>query len=378
MTVRPGDIVPNPPTHGPANRGVPGATKGPIAHVHQGVPLPDADRAGVNPTSLDAATGELLAGSLRELFASLTDGRRLGNELDQLGWDEVLAEDPAWATTLLFTEHGRSLASSRALDDILLAELSPVLPAATGPRALLYPDPADADVPASSGGALRGLLLGDLTDVAEVVVPFSTPDGVGLLVVSAAALQDQLSPAAAFDPAIGWQRVADAAVPAGPSPVPAAVEWERAVAAGHRAVAAELIGICEAALALAVEHTSARFQYGRAIASFQAVRHRLSEAHVAIASARSMLDAAWTAAGRPDGPWAARLAKVRAGRAQAEVMRHGVQVLGAMGLTRESDMHRFVTRAAALDALLGGHRALTGALGADLLAGADLLPVVEI
>jgi hypothetical protein len=37
-----------------------------------------------------------------------------------------------------------------------------------------------------------------------------------------------------------------------------------------------------------------------------------------------------------------------------------------------------VTRAAALDALLGGHRALTGALGADLLAGADPLPVVEI
>jgi alkylation response protein AidB-like acyl-CoA dehydrogenase len=59
-------------------------------------------------------------------------------------------------------------------------------------------------------------------------------------------------------------------------------------------------------------------------------------------------------------------------------MRHGVQVLGAMGLTRESDMHRFVTRAAALDALFGGHRALTGALGADLLAGADPLPVVEI
>lgn len=332
----------------------------------------------MNPTSLDPATGELLAGSVRELFASLTDGRRLGNELDELGWADVLAEEPAWATTVLFTEHGRSLASSRALDDVLLAELSPVLPAASGPRALLHPDPADADVPAPSDGLLRGLLLSDLTDVAEVVVPVSTPDGVALLVLPAAALEDHLSSAAAFDPAIGWQRVAEAPVPAGPPPVPATAEWEQAVATGHRALAAELIGTSEVALAMAVEHTSARFQYGRAIASFQAVRHRLSEAHVAIASARSMLDAAWLAADRPDGPWAARLAKIRAGRAQAEVMRHGVQVLGAMGLTRESDMHRFVTRAAALDALLGGHRTLTGALGADLLAGADPLPVVEI
>ncbi|HVW45057.1 MAG TPA: acyl-CoA dehydrogenase family protein, partial [Amycolatopsis sp.] len=136
----------------------------------------------------------------------------------------------------------------------------------------------------------------------------------------------------------------------------------------------EISGVCQAALDLAAGHTSARVQYGRPIASFQAVRHRLAECHVAIADIASILDAAWA----DGGAWAAAIAKVRAGRAQAEVMRHGVQVLGAMGLTGESEMHRYVTRAAALDALLGGHRLLTGRIGRTLLSGAPADPVVEV
>ena len=43
-----------------------------------------------------------------------------------------------------------------------------------------------------------------------------------------------------------------------------------------------------------------------------------------------------------------------------------------------NDVHRFVTRAAVLDGLHGSSRELTAAVGADLLAGADQLPVVEI
>jgi alkylation response protein AidB-like acyl-CoA dehydrogenase len=129
---------------------------------------------------------------------------------------------------------------------------------------------------------------------------------------------------------------------------------------------------------MAVAHTSSREQYGRPIASFQAVRHRLAEAHVWITAARTTVETAWTLAGGDGAAWAARIAKLRAGRAQADVLRHTVQVLGAMGLTLESDMHRHVTRAAALDALLGDHRSLAEAAGADLLAGADARPLAEI
>jgi len=330
-------------------------------------------------SGLDAETRELLAGSLRELLAAHTDAASIAAALAELGWDEVWAGDPATATTLLFTEHGRALATSRVLDDVLLAELAPALPAPTGPRAVLYPHPADKGDLVACGAPLRGLLLGRLDGVAEVVVPAVDADSAVLLVVPAAKFADATAPTGGFDPQSGWLAVARGPVPDGISPVRAADAWTRAQAAGHRALATEIAGVCEAALALATAHTAARWQYGRPIASFQAVRHRLAEAHVAVVAARTTVEAAWAMAGEPDGgAWAARIAKLRAGRAQADVLRHTVQVLGAMGLTLESEMHRFVTRAAALDALLGDHLSLAEATGTELLAGTEPHPVVEI
>ncbi|GAB2964585.1 hypothetical protein LWP59_23905 [Amycolatopsis acidiphila] len=325
-------------------------------------------------TTMDTATAELLTGSLRELFAG-SAGRAVGPALAALGWAEVVAEDPAGATTLLFTEHGRALASSPALDAVLLAELDRVLPAGNGTRAVLYPYPDDGDQPSTVDGPVRGLLLAGLESVDEVVVPVRANGAVALLVADPAGCPAE--PVAGFDAGSGWLMVSGWQ-PAG-EPVPAAQPWERAVAAGRRALAAEIAGVCQAALDLAVAHTSARVQYGRPIASFQAVRHRLAEGHVAISDIASMLDAAWATAGSANGgAWAAAMTKLRAGRAQAEVMRHGVQVLGAMGLTSESEMHRHVTRAGALDALLGGHRLLSETTGRALLAGAPADPVVEV
>jgi Acyl-CoA dehydrogenase, C-terminal domain len=350
---------------------------------------------------LDATTREELAASLRRLFAEHSGAAGITAALTELGWPDVLAADPSAATSLLFAEHGRALASSRVLDDVLLAELAGVLPPPAGPRAMLYP----LGPPSQPG---PGLLLGGLDGIAEVVVPAGQPGAASLLVLPAARLAETTATAAGFDAGSMWLTVAadpataasTAAVstvaagtaPAGPGAIPANDAWVRAEAAGRRALAAEIAGVCEAALALATAHTTARVQYGRPIASFQAVRHRLAEAHVAVAGIWATLDAAWAAADERAASnraadfraadfraaWAARIAKMQAGRAQAGVLRRTVQVLGAMGLTREGVMHRYVTRAAALDWLLGDHRALGQTVGADLLAGADLLPVAGI
>jgi alkylation response protein AidB-like acyl-CoA dehydrogenase len=122
---------------------------------------------------------------------------------------------------------------------------------------------------------------------------------------------------------------------------------------------------------LVLAHATARVQFGRSIGSFQAVRHRLAEAYVAMAGARSVLDNAYAVAGSDGDLWAAIVAKIRAGQAQAVLMRHAVQVFGAIGLTRESDLHRYVERAAALDALFGGHQALTEVIGSAVLGGEE-------
>jgi hypothetical protein len=325
---------------------------------------------------LDPATVELLTGSLRELFAESTDASAVSAALAELGWTEVVAADPALATTILFTEQGRGLADPRILDDVLLDLLEPVLPATRSPRAVLYPHP----VPAEDAGTVRGVLLGAVGEDTELVAPRFGADGAGELLVLPAAAGSSTD-LTGFDPgaALRLVEIPAAAATARRTGPAAAQAWTRAEAAGRRALASAIAGVCEAALAQANAHVTARVQYGKPIGAFQAVRHRMSESHVAVTATRRTVAAAWAAGtDATGGAWEARIAKYRAGRAQAEVLRHTVQVLGAMGLTLESDMHRFVTRGALLDLLLGDHRSLGQEIGADLLTGSDARPVVEI
>jgi hypothetical protein len=309
--------------------------------------------------SLDDATVEVVRGSLREVFAT---GRPVAPALDELGWAEVLEEDPSIATTVLFGEQGRALASSGLLADTMLAELPGYAP---GTHTLLLPHPRLGSHPGPTG-----VLLASTAEV--VVVPRATPDGVVLATIERSSLVTR--PAGGFDPGSGWQLVTLGAA-LQPDSVPVGAAWERAVATGRRALAAEIIGVCTAALELAVTHTSVRHQYGRPLGSFQSVRHQLAEAHAALEAARVTLDTAWSAA-EDVAAWAATVAKLRAGATQSTVLRRTVQVLGAMGITLESDMHRYVSRGAALDALLGGHLRLADEVGSAALAGADLHPVV--
>jgi hypothetical protein len=323
-----------------------------------------------DPSGFDAETRDEIAGSLRELFEKRTAEQDIAPLLAELGWADVLAADPATAVTLLFTEHGRALATSRALDDVVLAELSALLPNDRR-RAVIYPHPVDGLLALGRGQLLRGLVLGPFADVDDFVVAVTRADGsVEFVVLSSAELSVASELIGGFDIDSGWRTVT-AVMPTDVDAVPAGRTWDRAVAAGRRALAAEILGVCDAALDLVCHHATARVQFGRPIGSFQAVRHRLSEAYVAMAGARSVLVNAHAVAGSDGEPWAAMVAKIRAGHAQAVLMRHAVQVFGAIGLTRESDMHRYVERAAALDALLRGHQALTEVVGAALLDGTE-------
>lgn len=305
---------------------------------------------------MDERDRELLAGSLRELLA--TPGVKVSDALDELGWDEVLADDPAGATTLLFTAHGRALAGSNVLDRVVLAELSIADSAVR--RAVLYP-PIGSSVVAG-----EGILITDPAAVDEVVVPVLD----GLAMVSAAGLS--VRAAAGFDPEGHWRlaRLADGE----PDPSIDAARWETAVAAGRRALAAELNGITATILDIAIEHTSGRIQYGRPIASYQSVRHRLAEGHAMLEASRSLVESAWS-----DGSaWAATAAKAQAGQAYLDVSRHAMQLCGAIGLTYEHRLHLFVQRGAVLDGLLGSARELTHEMGARLLDGYRPPTVVDL
>ena len=121
-------------------------------------------------------------------------------------------------------------------------------------------------------------------------------------------------------------------------------------------------------LELARRHALGRVQFGRPIASFQAVRHRLAETLVAVESAEAVLGAAWE-----DGsPTTAAVAKALAGRGARTAARHCQQVLAGIGFTTEHPFHRYVRRALVLDELFGSSRSLTRELGVELLAARRL------
>ena len=129
------------------------------------------------------------------------------------------------------------------------------------------------------------------------------------------------------------------------------------LAAGRRALGWWLVGSSRAMLSLARQHALDRVQFGRPIASFQAVRHRLAETLVAIEGAESTLRAATDDLG-------CLLAKAAAGQAALTAAKHCQQVMGGIGFTAEHDLHRHVKRVMVLDGLLGSTRELTGEAGA--------------
>src|SRR5262249_52961037 len=116
------------------------------------------------------------------------------------------------------------------------------------------------------------------------------------------------------------------------------------------ALAAEISGLLHAAIATAVEHVNDRKQFGRPLATFQALRHRLAECAVLAGGVRWLaLKAAWTA---DDGD--AALGALHAQQSATQVVYDVHQMLGGMGITLEHSLHLWTYRLKALISELGG------------------------
>ncbi|HEY5096613.1 MAG TPA: acyl-CoA dehydrogenase family protein, partial [Acidimicrobiales bacterium] len=173
------------------------------------------------------------------------------------------------------------------------------------------------------------------------------------------------------DPRLGLVEVSGDRLPVTAEYDLASGQWPRAIALARLATGHELVGASRALLELARRHALERVQFGRPIASFQAVRHRLADTLVAIESADAALVSAWD----EGSPQAAATAKALAGRSAQIATRHCQQVLAGIGFTAEHDLHLYVRRVLVLDELFGSARALTADLGRELLATRRLPPL---
>ena len=123
----------------------------------------------------------------------------------------------------------------------------------------------------------------------------------------------------------------------------------RAYEFGALATAAQLVGAAEALLTGSVEYAKQRSQFGRVIGSYQAIKHKLADVHIAIELARPLVyGAALTLQPRD-----VSAAKVAAGEAGLLAARTALQTHGAIGFTQEHDLSLLLLRVQALRSAWG-------------------------
>lgn len=210
-------------------------------------------------------------------------------------------------------------------------------------------------LPGIASGAERGAAAfeprsNDLVPDAEGASVLVLNDGDAAVLVEAG--DAELEPVSLIDATRVYARVSAS----GGDPLPGDVEGaaDRTLVA----LAAELTGISQRAMEMAVEYAKEREQFDRPIGAYQAVSHRCAGMLYETEEARSLTYyAAWCADAEPESlPLAASMAKARASDAAWRVTADALQVLGGIGFTWEHDLQFLLKRAKVGAELLGDPR----------------------
>jgi alkylation response protein AidB-like acyl-CoA dehydrogenase len=129
----------------------------------------------------------------------------------------------------------------------------------------------------------------------------------------------------------------------------------RTIAMGATILAAEMVGAADGALTSSVDYAKARHQFGRPIATFQALKHRMADTLVAVEGARA---STFRAASHADDDLSelvhyARIAKTNAGAALYTAAKDCIQIHGGMGFTWDDLSHLFLKKHFSAANLLG-------------------------
>ena len=301
---------------------------------------PATVRAGWTAHADPGPAPGLVRDAWRKLAATGAAGTLVKEEAGGLGLDEA-------CLVPVLEEAGRSGLPGPLAETIAVA--APLL--AQAPEAsrhlggVLGGDVTAAAVLAGAPGR-DGALLVPYGQQADLVVLRA---GGGVRLYERGALP--LEPCAATDGSRGLARLAAAPCPSAGTLLtgdPAVIDaaWQR----GALATAVLLNGLSARMLDITVGYVKQREQFGQPVGSFQAVKHALANALVAVEFARpAALAAGWAlASGEPDAAARVSTAKVLAADAAGLVTRTAIQCHGAVGYTTEYDLHLFAKRAWAL------------------------------
>ncbi|BBY81697.1 acyl-CoA/acyl-ACP dehydrogenase [Mycolicibacterium pulveris] len=124
---------------------------------------------------------------------------------------------------------------------------------------------------------------------------------------------------------------------------------------GALATAAQLVGAGQAMLDMSVEYAKQRSQFGKVIGTYQAIKHKLADVHIAVELARPLVYGAALslADGSPDTARDVSAAKAAASDAALLAARSALQTHGAIGFTQEHDLSLWLLRVQALRSAWG-------------------------
>jgi alkylation response protein AidB-like acyl-CoA dehydrogenase len=363
----------------------------------------------------EAARGALSRFKTLEEARAALDGGGAPSDLwptaKEAGWPGLLVDEAhggagldAFDAMLVLGECGRVLAAvpllghlpaTAILDDSPTAGPPLLGPLATGERRAAYlparpsddlsgewsADPAHgmerAPLPSAvrDGGEGQAKVTGQFGFVpdapgADVLVGVALLDGqpTGFAVESAAA-GVSVEPVRRYDAtrALGHVTLEDACATVLDAPEASlAAAWHLAQAL----IAAESLGAVETALDVSVAYAKERFTFGRAIGSYQAVKHSLTEVLRQLENGRSLLYyAGWSRRSAPEEfALAAGAARSVAGRALDHAARTMISVHGGIGATWEHDAPLYFRRAQLSRRLVGGTALASDQVACELIA----------
>ena len=186
-----------------------------------------------------------------------------------------------------------------------------------------------------------------------VIVAARTQEGLGSFLIEAPTAE----PVPTMDPTRKAARLVldeTTAVPIGPLGDHAAI-WRRIADDASVGLAAELVGVCESALEMAVDYSKARVQFDTPIATHQVIQHKIVDMLHKLELGRVGVHfAAWASdVDDEHGDRAAAIAKSSMAEAAVFVTAENIQIHGAVGFTWDCDAQLFYKRAKQNDLLLG-------------------------
>ena len=330
---------------------------------------------GIGAEGFGRVVGELgwAALTVPEAFGGIGLGAiEAGILAEELG--RVVAPGPLLATVTQFTPVVAALGSSEQQQRWLGAVASGSLAGTVGlhERDGQYSLASTRATAALDGG---DVVLGgtkafviEATAVDEIACVVRGPGGIGVVIVPRDAVA--ITPIDSLDPTrrlahvgLDGVRLPADRILGGPDAF-GAHDAELADALLHAvcALALEIVGTCQTIFDIALEYAKERRQFGVAIGSFQAVKHKFADMIVALERARATgyLAALCLAEGDDRAALNVSVAKAAAGDCQRRLGKEGIQILGGIGYTWEHDMHLYVKRVKADDLLFGSgghHRA---------------------